>query len=241
MENTNDILEELKLRADMLDQAEQEMELEPSEKESLFFVRVIAHIRGLMQQDETDRDFIQQYQQQVGAMKVERDKLIQAVADHLTVRAEQRQRIQELEELNDKRLGEIQTTLRLLAEARREAAECRNREELIRNNLQFERELHEATRKEAAEAQALVADAANRLCGHDWLPRSVRRLQSELRRANQSTLAAAIEEAIAPYRDLLAYARTVIQSDWEDAQGGNQPMREWCDKVDAIDKARGEK
>lgn len=91
-----DILEELKHRADLLDQAEQEMDLEPSEKESLFFVRVIAHIRGLMQQAETDRDFIQQYQQQVGALKVERDKLIHAVADHVTVRAEQHQRIQEL-------------------------------------------------------------------------------------------------------------------------------------------------
>lgn len=43
-------------------------------------------------------------------------------------------------------------------------------------------------RRQLAAAQALVSDAADRLCGHDWLPRSVRRLQSELRRADTTAI-----------------------------------------------------
>lgn len=57
-------------------------------------------------------------------LRAERDKLIQAVADHVTVRAEQHLRIQELEALNETRLGEIRTTLKLLAEARRDSIEA---------------------------------------------------------------------------------------------------------------------
>lgn len=139
MQNTNDILEALKLRADMLDQAEQENELEPSEKESLFFIRVIAHIRGLMQRAEIDQDFIRQhqlqarqYKQQIGAMKAEKDKLIQAVADHVTQRAEQRQRIQKLEpvlEFQNRELVEKQKYIlhleRKLSEAKNDATKWR--------------------------------------------------------------------------------------------------------------------
>lgn len=126
-----DILEELKHRADLLDQAEQEMDLEPSEKESLFFVRVIAHIRGLMQQAETDRDFIQQYQQQVGALKVERDKLIHAVADHVTVRAEQRAEIERLEALHHSTNRELWSALDRMEDAKQERDALRSQRDRV--------------------------------------------------------------------------------------------------------------
>lgn len=59
--------------------------------------------------------------------------------------------------------------------------------QLMAKHNALHRNAHELRRQLAA-AQALVSDAANRLCGHDWLPRSVRRLQSELRRADTTSL-----------------------------------------------------
>ena len=70
----------------------------------------------------------EEYRPQIIALEAERDKLIQAVADHVTVRAEQFQKIQVLDSMIDHQREEcIDTERRLLAElnaAKRDAAEA---------------------------------------------------------------------------------------------------------------------
>lgn len=177
-------------------------------------------------------------QARIRELEAERDKLIQDVADHVTVRAEQYQQIQELqaelataavtddraiadtvndlrivaikfraaeqlrariadvivpglkriqklEELNDKRLGEIRTTLKLLAEARGERDALR---EQYRNTVESHEFLYKERDTLRAQVRVLV-DLLDAICKSN--PRT--QLQSELFEQARAALAAARE------------------------------------------------
>lgn len=122
--------------------------------------------------------------EEIERLRAERDKLIQAVADHVTARAEQHQRIKELEELNDKRLGEIQTTLKLLAEARREAAEAQAALDAYRHALDAILEEAPPSRGASRELNAMLGSLPT--CGKSALTAAIEAARAEEREECES-------------------------------------------------------